>query len=175
MPLDGLRICIVHISAALLGVGRWGRFSSNTVYTHLLAHLVSTHCVVLFYKVYSNTLNICLRWILSYVHSGQSLEDPALLFLVLWLLNASEVGTYIFPIQIRNHLRDCLIFRFVLLWHILVGHTKISFFEGLHSNPFMLTFVYCTKVVLTWYDFMSYYKVSPTAITNMIWYDITWV
>ena len=36
------------------------------------------HWVVLFYKVYSKTLGIHLRWILSCVRSGKSIDGSAL-------------------------------------------------------------------------------------------------
>ena len=48
--------------------------------------------------------------------------------------------TYILPIQICNRLHDCFLFKFVLLRHILVGHTNIFFCRRLTFNPFMRTF-----------------------------------
>ena len=43
------------------------------------------------YKVYFNTLDICLQWLLSCVQCGQSIKVPTLLLRVLWLLNVSDV------------------------------------------------------------------------------------
>ena len=74
MSSEGIHICLALVSTALLGVCRRCGFSSHNIYTCLLAHLVLYNWVVLFYKVYPQTLDICLIWILSRVQSGQSLE-----------------------------------------------------------------------------------------------------
>ena len=50
-------------------------------------------------------------------------------------------GTYIFPIKIWNCLYDRFLFKFVLLCHIFVVYTNISFCERLSSNPFSCIFV----------------------------------
>ena len=86
---DSLHIYLALLSVALLGVGRRGGFSSQIVYTHLLALMKSAH--VKKKKIYSTTLGICLRWIFSRVRSGQSFEGSAKLLRVLWLLNVSYV------------------------------------------------------------------------------------
>ena len=59
----------------------------------------------LFYKLYLNTLDICLCWILSHVQSGQSLEGSAPFLGFLFFLKFSDVfgegseGQWIFPIS----------------------------------------------------------------------------
>ena len=68
---DSLRIYLPLFSAALLGVGRQGGFSSHIFYTHLLVQMAYSRWVVLFLNVYSNTLAFC-----------QKLEDSALLLRV---------------------------------------------------------------------------------------------
>ena len=88
-PSDGLHIYIVLFRTALLGVGRRGRVSSHKVYTRPLERLASTHWI--FYTVHSNTLGICLRWILGCVWSGQSIEGSAPFLRILWFLNVSDV------------------------------------------------------------------------------------
>ena len=47
--LDGIYISLELVSASLLGVGRWGGFSSHRVYTRLMARLSSDHWVCLFF------------------------------------------------------------------------------------------------------------------------------
>ena len=55
----------------------------------ILARLASSHYY--FYKVYLNTLDICLRWILSYVWYGRYLEGSALFLRVLFFFDVSNV------------------------------------------------------------------------------------
>ena len=64
--------------------------------------------------------------------------------------------TYSLTIKIWNYLCDCFLFKFVLLLHIYVGYTKISFCELLNFNTFSRTFVHFIIVILTWYDFRPY-------------------
>ena len=59
---------------------------------YFLPRLVRSDYVdFLFYKVYLNTLDIYLHWILIHVQSGQSLEVSAPLLRVLLILNISDV------------------------------------------------------------------------------------
>ena len=88
---DSLHICLVLVSAALLGVVPQGGFSSHKFYIRLLVRLASAHWVVFYYKVYSNTLYLFLRWILSHVQSVQSLEGYTSSMRVLWLFGVSGV------------------------------------------------------------------------------------
>ena len=94
-PVDtswgGLHIFLSLFSAALLGFGRRDSFSSHKVYACLLERLSSAHWVVVFYKMYSNTLYIFLRWILIHVWSGQYLEGSALFLRAILFLNVSDV------------------------------------------------------------------------------------
>ena len=64
----------------------------------------------------------------------------------------------------RKRLRDCFIFKFVLLRHILIVHTNNFFCERLNFNPLIRIFLHFTIVVLTWYDLTSYYIVLPMSI-----------
>ena len=66
-----------------------------------------------------------------------------------------------FSNNILKCLHDIFLLKLVIFRHILVGHTNISFYEQLNFNIFMHTFVYFTKVVMTWYDLTSYSKVLP--------------
>ena len=63
-----------------------------------------------------------------------------------------------------NHLCDRFVFKFILLRHMYVGYTNISFCQWLNSNPFSRTFVHFTIVVLTWYDFTLSSIVLPMSI-----------
>ena len=64
------------------------------------------------------------------------------------------------------------IFKFVLLRHILIGHTNISFCVRLNFNPFIPTFVHFTIVVLTWYDFTTYSIVLPMYISAWVFHTL---
>ena len=70
-------------------------------------------------------------------------------------------GSYILSIQIRNRLRDRFLFKFVLLLYIIIGFTKIFFWQRLKFNPFMNNFVHFTILILTWCNLTSYYIVLP--------------
>ena len=72
-----------------------------------------------------------------------------------------EVWDLHFAYSNWNRFRDCFMFKFVLLRHILVGDTNVSFYERLNFNPFMCTIVHFNIDVLTWYDFTSYSIVLP--------------
>ena len=67
-----------------------------------------------------------------------------------------------------NLLRNSFIFKFVLLHHILVVHTKIFSYERLNFNTFSRTYVHFIIVILTWHDFTSYSLVLPTSISYWI-------
>ena len=54
---------------------------------------------------------------------------------------------------LNNHLRNRFISKFILLRHVYVGYSNISFRERLSFNTFSHTFVHFTIAVLTWYDF----------------------
>ena len=82
-------------------------------------------------------------------------------------------GTYNFPIQIWNRLRDRYLFNFFLLHHILVVHTNIYFCEWLKFNLFIHTFVHFTIVVLTWHDLTSYSKVLPMSISAWVFHTLS--
>ena len=63
----------------------------------------------------------------------------------------------IFPPITFDHLRYCLLFKFILLCHIYVGCTNISFYERLSFNPFWSTFVHFTiSFDLVWLDIIIY-------------------
>ena len=47
-------------------------------------------------------------------------------------------GTYIVPNQILKCLRDCFLFKFILLNYIYVGYTNIHFYERLIFNTFCI-------------------------------------
>ena len=79
-------------------------------------------------------------------------------------------GTYSFPIQIWNHLRDRFIFKFVLVRQILVGYTNVYFCERLNFNPFSCTFVHFNIVVLTWHDFTPYFIVFTMSISARVFH-----
>ena len=93
-PVDtssaGLYIFLELSRAALLSVVLVRRLLLPYVYTRLLARLASSHWFFSF-KVYSNNLDICLRWILSWARSGKPLEGSTPFLRVLWLLNVSDV------------------------------------------------------------------------------------
>ena len=90
MSSDGLHICLVIVSAALLGAGWGGNLSCHKFYTRLLTRLVFAHWVVLVYMVYFSTLDICFQFIPGRVKSAQSLESSAPFFRVYRLLKALE-------------------------------------------------------------------------------------
>ena len=77
-------------------------------------------------------------------------------------------GDFILPLQILNRLRDCFIFKFVLLRHIIVGNTNVFFRERLDFNPFIFTFVHFTVVVFIWYYFTSYSIILPMYISARV-------
>ena len=55
---DGLYIYLALVSAALLGVGWQGRFSSHKVYTHLFLRMESSLWVFFLQGALSDTLDI---------------------------------------------------------------------------------------------------------------------
>ena len=75
---DGLNVYLSLVRNSLLRVGRRGDLSFHNVYTHLLERLEYSLCVVVFCEVYSNTLDVYLRWLLIRVRLGQSLEGSDL-------------------------------------------------------------------------------------------------
>ena len=74
---------------ALLGVGRRGCFSSH-MFPDVYHCWISAHWVFSFNMVYSNTLDICLRWILSRDRSGNSLEGSAPFLRVLLIFSVQR-------------------------------------------------------------------------------------
>ena len=48
------------------------------------------------------------------------------------------LGLIWFPFNFDNHLRACLLFKFILLLHIYVGYTNMSFCEWLSFNPLVV-------------------------------------
>ena len=79
-------------SAALLGVGQRGGSYYRKLYTWFLERLASAQFgFVYFYKVYSNTFDICLHWILSHVQSGHLPEGLDPFLSVFLFLNVSGV------------------------------------------------------------------------------------
>ena len=75
----------------------------------------------------------------------------------------------IFSLSIfENHLRDILLFKFILLRHIHIGYNNIYLRERLSFNTFIRTFVHSTIVALTWYSFTSYDIVLPTSISALV-------
>ena len=96
-------------SVALFRVGRQGGFSSHIVNARPLVRLAFDYWVVYFYKVYSNTLDICLRWILIRVQSGNTLEVSAPFSMVICFLNISDVfgvGSKVFDKFLQSFPRD---------------------------------------------------------------------
>ena len=86
--------CIIWSCACQRGPSRgWSASgsSSHKVYTSLLERLVYAY-YCFFYKVYYNTLDIFLRWILIRVWSGHSLEGSAPFLRV--LLNSLSVRSF---------------------------------------------------------------------------------
>ena len=83
MSLDCLHFYLVLVSAALLGVGRRDRLSSHTFTPSLWR---GWNLPIGFFTRYSNTFDICLRWLLGCVQYGQSLEDSATFLRVLFCL-----------------------------------------------------------------------------------------
>ena len=73
-------------------------------------------------------------------------------------------GTYLFPITF-DHLRDFLLFKFIVLCHIYVGYFSINFCERLSFNPFFCTLVHFTIVFFTCYGFTSHSIVLPMSIS----------
>ena len=89
---DSLHIYLALVRAALLGVGRRGSFSY-----HMFKPTIWSICNLpigffKFYKVYSNTFDVCWRWILSHIRSGQSLEVSAPFLRVLFCLRCFRRG-----------------------------------------------------------------------------------
>ena len=96
------------------------------------------------------------------------------LWLLVWASQACfRSRTYNFPIQIWNILRDFFLFKFVLLCHILVVYTNLSFCEQFNINPFYCTFVHFTIVILTWHDFTSYSMVLPNSISDRLFHSLS--
>ena len=85
--LDGLHIYLELASAALLGVGRQGGFSSHSVYTRIMARLSSDHWVCLFLQ----------DWFPSPWPFGKNLRTPlhsrGLFFLVFFVWHFSWGGS----------------------------------------------------------------------------------
>ena len=78
-------------SLALLGVGHRGGFYFHIVHAYTLSWLSSACWVVYLYKVYSNTLDILLRWLLRLVQFRQTIEGSNPFLGVLCFLNFSNV------------------------------------------------------------------------------------
>ena len=75
-------------------------------------------------------------------------------------------------IQIWNRLRDCLLFKFFLLRHILIGYTNLYLFWRLNWNTLMHTFLNFTVVILTSHDFTSYSKLLPMSIYDFVFHTL---
>ena len=103
---------------------------------------------------------VTLRMYLYYLLSMLPVDFSSLVFSVF------EVRDLHIAYSNWNCLSDCLIFKFGLLRHIIVGHTSNFFCERLNFNPFSQAFVQFTIVVLTWYDFTLYSKVLPMSILS---------
>ena len=69
------------------------------------------------------------------------------------------LGLLLFPFKFDNQLCDLFLFKFIVLRHMYVGYTNKFFCEQLSVNTFSHTFVHFTIVLLTSYDFTSYYIV----------------
>ena len=88
---EGIHIYIALISVALLGVCQRGGLSSHMFYTCALLRLEYSHWVVYFYMVYSNTLVICLLFIISRFRTGNLPEVSSLFLRILFFLNFSAI------------------------------------------------------------------------------------
>ena len=110
------------------------------------------------------------------------LGDSVTFIIYLYYLSSTPLGDFsswitkiircivhkFYPFQFESHLNDWLLFQFILLCHIHVDYTNIYFCEWLNFNTLSRTFIYCTIVIFTWYDFTPYYIVLPTSISD--WY-----
>ena len=66
-------------------------------------------------------------------------------------------GTYtFFKFLFENHLRDQLIFKFILLHHIHICYKNMSLYEWLSFITFSHTFVRFAIVILNFYAFTPY-------------------
>ena len=92
------------------------------------------------------------------------------------LVRASQAylrsGNLIFHIQIWNRLRDCFLFKFILLRHICVGYTNTSFCDKLSFNPFSCTILYFDILFLTWYDFTSYSIELSMSVSDLFFHSL---
>ena len=87
---DGLHCLVLRFpEQPFLGLFDW-RLLLPYIYSRILSRLESVYWVFKFYKVYSNTLDIFLFWLIIHVQSGQYLGGSASFLVVLLFFNISD-------------------------------------------------------------------------------------